>query len=196
MPVITVFGSSRPLEGSPQYSLAYEVGEALAHAGFTVCNGGYGGTMTASSRGAKEAGGSTIGVTTAYFSKTPNRWIDTVIVKETMIDRLLELVARGDGYVVLEGGTGTLLELACVWEFMNKSVIATKPIVTVGGFWDGVVETLKGELVYEGLENCTKYVNRVSTAVECVEVLRKIPSTKLCAEIGSGSDGQITNKLQ
>jgi uncharacterized protein (TIGR00725 family) len=162
----------------PQYTIAYEVGAALAHAGYIVCNGGYGGTMEASAIGAKNAGGATIGIVTDYFSRVPNTWIDTTITLPTMIDRLMDLVNRADGYVVLEGGTGTLLELACVWELMNKSVIREKPIVVVGDFWDGVIETLKNELVFEGLENCTRYVTRVNTAKECVGVLdRALKST-------------------
>jgi uncharacterized protein (TIGR00725 family) len=169
--IITVFGSSRPEKGTVQYSIAYDVGKALAQAGFIVCNGGYGGTMEASAHGAKEAGGSTIGIVTNYFSRIPNQWIDTTITVPTMIDRLMELVKRADGYIVLEGGTGTLLELACVWELMNKSVIRQKPIVVIGNFWDRVIETLKGELVLEGLENCTRYVTRVESPEECAEVL-------------------------
>ncbi len=171
---ISVFGSSRPTEATPQYTIAYEVGAALAHAGYIVCNGGYGGTMEASASGAKNAGGSTIGIVTNFFSRVPNKWIDTTIALPTMIDRLMDLVNRADGYVVLEGGTGTLLELACVWELMNKSVIKKKPIIVVGGFWDGVIETLKNELVFEGLENCTRYVIRVNSAEECIEVLDRM----------------------
>ena len=172
--IISIFGSSRPTPGTPQYAIAFEVGEALARAGYIVCNGGYGGTMEASASGAKKAGGATIGILTKYFSRVPNKWIDTTITTSSMIERLMDLVNRADGYVVLEGGTGTLLELACVWELMNKSVIREKPIVVVGEFWDAVIETLKNELVFEGLENCTKYVTRVDSAEECVSVLDRM----------------------
>ena len=51
--VITIFGSSRPVKGDEEYQLAYEVGKQLSLAGFTVCNGGFGGIMEASARGAK-----------------------------------------------------------------------------------------------------------------------------------------------
>jgi uncharacterized protein (TIGR00725 family) len=172
--VISVFGSSRPREGTLQYTIAYEIGAALARAGYIVCNGGYGGTMEASANGAKNAGGATIGIVTDYFSRLPNPWIDTTITTPTMIDRLMDLVNRADGYVILEGGTGTLLELACVWELMNKNVIREKPIIAVGNFWDRVIETLKNELIFEGLENCTRYVTRVNSAEECAEVLNRM----------------------
>ncbi len=169
--IITLFGSSRPEKGTAQYTIAYEVGRALAKAGYIVCNGGYGGTMKASASGAKEAGGSTLGIVTKYFSRIPNEWIDTTIDTPTMIDRLMELVKRADGYVVLEGGTGTLLEFACVWELMSKGVIPKKPIVVVGDFWDRVIETVKEKLMSEGLKDYTRYVTRVVSAEECVDVL-------------------------
>lgn len=171
--IISVFGSSRPEKGTERYTIAYEVGKALAQAGYTVCNGGYGGTMEASAAGAKEAGGQTLGIVTNFFNRIPNKWIDTTVDTPSMIDRLMELVKRADGYVVLEGGTGTLLELACVWELINKDVLPEKPIIVVGNFWDRVIDTLKNELVFEGLENCTRYVTRVASAEECVEVLNK-----------------------
>ena len=58
--VITVFGSSRPEPGSPAYETAYQLGRAIAEAGWALCTGGYGGTMEASAKGAVEAGGHTV----------------------------------------------------------------------------------------------------------------------------------------
>lgn len=170
---VTVFGSSRPREGEPEYILALEVGKELARAGFTVCNGGYGGTMEASARGAKSAGGATLGVIAEVFSRKPNAWIDSTVTKTTLVDRLMELIARGDAYVVLKGGTGTLLELAAVWELMNKTMMPEKPIVVVGGFWNAVVETLKEELAWEGMERCTKYVSMVESAAQCASIIKQ-----------------------
>lgn len=169
---ISIFGSSRPRPGEAEYQVAHELGSALARAGFTVCNGGYGGIMEASARGAKEAGGRTIGiVSSAFGGRTANPWIDQIVDAPSLMARLLQLVAQGDGYAILKGGTGTLLELAAVWEFMNKSVIVTKPIVIVGGFWDDIVRTLKDELSSEGLESCTRYVTVVDSPYECAVLL-------------------------
>jgi len=171
--VVTVFGSSRTRQGEHDYEIAYNVGRELATAGFTVCNGGYGGTMEASARGAKDAGGDTIGVITKSFpGSTANRWIKTVIEENTLVDRLLKLVSLGDAYVVLRGGTGTLLELAAVWEFMNKNIIREKPIVVVGGFWNGVVKTLKEELAWEGVGDSGRFVTLVDSPDACAAVLR------------------------
>ncbi|MBI3586739.1 MAG: LOG family protein [Ignavibacteriales bacterium] len=170
---ISVFGSSRPGEGTPEYQQAFEIGKHLARAGFTVCNGGYAGIMEASARGAKETGRTTIGVTVDFFPRPANRWIDKEIRAKTMLERLATLVDSADGYVILKGGTGTLLELAYVWEFINKKMIQEKPIVIVGSFWSGVIETLREELLWEGLGDCTKFIQQVETPQECVEFLKK-----------------------
>ena len=61
--IITIFGTGRAKPGDAAYALAYELGKLLVEAGFTIANGGYGGTMSAAARGAVEAGGKTIGVT-------------------------------------------------------------------------------------------------------------------------------------
>lgn len=166
-PIITIFGSSRPSESDPLYHLAYELGKVCAEAGWTVCNGGYGGIMEASARGAKEAGGSTIGVTVSAFARRANKWIDREIHVSTLNERLMKLVELGDAYVILKGGTGTLLELAYVWEFINKGLMTEKPIVVVGEFWNSVIETLREELMGEGLGDCTKLIKQVRTAEEC-----------------------------
>jgi len=171
--IITVFGSSRPREGDPEYTEAKAVGSHLAASGFNVCNGGYGGTMEASARGAKESGGSTIGVTVETFTRKANRWIDREIVKPNLIERLETLVDTADGYVVLKGGTGTLLELAYVWEFINKKLMPERPIVICGAFWNGVVETLREELLWEGMGDCTTIIQRAATPAECAQILRK-----------------------
>ncbi len=73
---ITVFGSSRPEEGHADYTEALELGRALAAAGFAVCTGGYGGVMEGVSRGAREAGGRVLAVTSSFFQSHANRWVE------------------------------------------------------------------------------------------------------------------------
>ncbi len=72
--IITAFGSSRPQPGSQAYETAQALGAALAKSGFVVANGGYGGTMEATARGAREAGGTTIGVTAEPQRPAERRW--------------------------------------------------------------------------------------------------------------------------
>lgn len=145
--VITVFGSSAPLPSSPAYQLAYDLGRAIAEAGWTLCNGGYGGTMEAAARGAVEAGGHTIGVTCSRFGRTgPNRYIQQEIPTFDLLARLNTLVRLGSAYVVLPGGTGTLLELALVWELVNKRLVRrAAPLILLGDHWTPLVELVRRE---------------------------------------------------
>jgi uncharacterized protein (TIGR00730 family) len=170
-PTITVFGSARPRAGDIEYEAARSLGAALAFARYHVCNGGYGGTMEASARGAKEAGGKTIGVVAEFFGTRTNHFIDKTIVVPSLVERLTKLVALGDGYVILKGGTGTLLEFAAVWELMNKNVMEEKPIIVLGNFWNDVISTLNNELLFEGKTSCTKLVSIADNPEKAVRIL-------------------------
>jgi uncharacterized protein (TIGR00725 family) len=141
--VITVFGSSRPEEGHADYAQAVELGKALAEAGFAVCTGGYGGVMEGASRGAREAGGRVLAVTSSFFRSRANRWVDEEMPTATWQDRLFELVRLGDGYVACKGGTGTLVELAVVWEMLNKKAMERRPFVVLGDFWQPILERVR-----------------------------------------------------
>ena len=146
---IAVFGSSRPPEGSERYWEARALGRALAQAGWTIVSGGYRGVMEAASRGAKEAGGKTIGVTTSFFDAKnlePNPWVDEEIKTSTYADRLLKLTAISDGYVIMRGGSGTLTELFFSWELEKNKSIPPRPIVLYGVQWKRIVDFLAGEL--------------------------------------------------
>ncbi len=147
-PIITVFGSSTPRPLSPAYQIAYELGRAIAQAGWTLCNGGYGGTMEAAARGAVEAGGHTIGVTCSSLGWRggPNTYIRQEIPTFDLLTRLNTLVRLGRAYVVLPGGTGTLLELALVWELLNKGLLRRRaPLILLGDHWTPLLEPIRRE---------------------------------------------------
>jgi uncharacterized protein (TIGR00730 family) len=142
--IVTVFGSSRRHEGDPDYEEARSLGRALAESGFAVCSGGYGGVMAAASRGAKEAGGKTYGVTAEFFKNAKvNPWIDVEVRVKTWEERLFELIRLAHGFVACKGGTGTLVELAVVWEMLNKSVMTGKPFAVLGDFWQPILERVR-----------------------------------------------------
>lgn len=148
--IITVFGSARPQAGEADYEEARRLGEELARRGFQVCTGGYTGVMEAVSRGAKEAGGRTIAITSTFFRSQANRWVDEEHAASTWEERLFELIRFGEGFVACKGGTGTLVELAVVWEMLNKGVMAGKPFVTLGDFWSPIIERVREVEVNHG----------------------------------------------
>ena len=104
---ISVFGTARARAGEPVFALAEQLGQALALAGFAVANGGYGGTMLATAKGARGAGGTVIGVTcSAFKSSVANEFVSEQVTTASLDERLDMLVRVGMGYVVLPGGTG------------------------------------------------------------------------------------------
>ncbi|MCB8982287.1 MAG: LOG family protein [Ardenticatenaceae bacterium] len=143
--IITVFGSSRPLPDSAAYNEALTVGRLLAEAGYAVATGGYMGTMEAVSRGAAEAGGHVIGVTSAQIETfrpiPPNRWVKEEIRKELLRDRVTHLVMENDGMIVLPGGIGTLSEMALAWSLMQVGDIPPRPLVLYGPTWRATLTT-------------------------------------------------------
>jgi hypothetical protein len=147
MPVVTVFGGNAVETGDAGYQEAYELGRLLAQAGFTVATGGYYGTMEATSRGAKEAGGRVIGVTTAHFDDRlgPNQWVDEEIKFPTLFQRLHYLVTFSDALVALRGGVGTLSEVALSWSLIQVGEMSRKPLVLVGPHWRQSMETFHRE---------------------------------------------------
>jgi uncharacterized protein (TIGR00730 family) len=140
--IVTVFGTARAGPGDSAYALAAEMGRLLAQAGFAIANGGYGGTMLAAAKGAARAGGEVIGVTcSAFKASRANEYVTREIVAHSLDERLDTLIELGQAYVVLPGGTGTLLELAKVWELKNKGFLkAARPIILVGEFWKPLVD--------------------------------------------------------
>lgn len=150
--IITVFGTSKAAPGEAVFELAQAVGKHLAENGFAMANGGYGGTMLAAAKGAAQAGGKVVGVTCKAFKRgAANEYVTEEIQTETLTERLGKLIELGAAYLVLPGGTGTLLELADVWEHKNKGFPnADKPIILVGAFWEpllGMMAVADGDSV-------------------------------------------------
>ena len=168
--IITIFGTARARPGGAIFTLAYETGRLLAQAGFTIANGGYGGTMLAAAKGAAEAGGDIIGVTcSAFKSGRANEYVTREIVTGSLDERLEKLVELGQAYIVLPGGTGTLLELAKVWELKNKGFLEVdKTIILLGGYWKRLVELIATEDV-----DSSRYVKLADEPKRAVEMIIK-----------------------
>jgi uncharacterized protein (TIGR00730 family) len=172
--IITVFGSSRPNVGEADYEEARRLGGELAQRGFQVCSGGYTGVMEAVSRGAREAGGRTIAITSTFFRTQANSWVDEEHAASTWQERLFELIRFGEGFVACKGGTGTLVELAVVWEMLNKGVMAGKPFVTLGDFWAPIIERVREVEINHGSrwgEARTRLVRGAQNPAEAAEYL-------------------------
>jgi uncharacterized protein (TIGR00730 family) len=143
---IAVFGSGSAPADDPLLAQAERLGRLLAEAGFALLCGGYGGTMEAASRGARQAGGQAIGVTMDLFAPRlqPNRWLTAEQRVSDFFPRLQRLTAA-DGFVVLRGGIGTLTEATLTWSLLQTRQIARKPFLFVGQTWRHLFDAFHAE---------------------------------------------------
>jgi len=168
--IVAVFGSSQIERGHPAYEQAQVVGALLATEGLTVCTGGYGGVMEAVSRGAKAAGGSTIGVTTSWFEGlTPNAWVDKEIHTATFMERLSTITGIGHGYLALLGGIGTLTEIGTVWSLLQTSSLPRRPFVLLSEPWAELLRFCRDALVIRAQD--LQYLQLADTPAEAVATL-------------------------
>jgi uncharacterized protein (TIGR00730 family) len=139
---VSVFGSSSVTSADLSYQTAYRLGRLLADKGMAVISGGYGGIMEACSRGAREAGGKTMGVTTSHCYKKPNAWISEEITVPSWQERLMKLMELGDAFIVMDGATGTWTELFVAWEMLNRKIFK-KPLIVLGEDFKGLLHQLR-----------------------------------------------------
>jgi hypothetical protein len=131
---VTVFGSGDP--PPDVLALAEELGRGIARRGWVLRNGGYGGTMEAAAKGAREEGGRVVGVTCRAFGRSgPNAYIGEVVETADLFERLSTLVERADAFAALPGGTGTLTEVFLTWELMVKGLLVPRALCLVGRAW-------------------------------------------------------------
>jgi hypothetical protein len=169
--IITIFGSSIPKEGDEEYKVAYQLGKMFAQAGFDICNGGNHGIMEASAKGALEHGAKTIGVTVDAFISKPNKYITEQIHCKTLFERIEKLISCGNAFVILQGGTGTLVELAIVWELINKGIMKAKPVACYSKLWNDIVPLIEEQIKKE--KRKTGLVNIFNEPVQLAEFIIK-----------------------
>lgn len=151
-PCVTVFGSARFREGHPYYELAQKLGQELAASGYAVLTGGGPGIMEAANRGAKEAGGLSIGCNIDLpGEQQPNKYLDRYVHFEHFFVRKVMLVKYSQAFVVLPGGLGTLDEVFEAATLMQTGKIESFPIVAMGSqFWQPMRDFIRNSLIVEG----------------------------------------------
>ena len=124
---VSVIGS-----GSEHEANAEEIGRLLAERGAVVVTGGLGEVMAAASRGAKEAGGTTIGILPEETRERANQWVDHAVVTGIGHARNLAVVASGDAVIAVGGRHGTLAEIGFAL-VLGRTVVALEPGWEVDG---------------------------------------------------------------
>jgi uncharacterized protein (TIGR00730 family) len=136
-PCVTVFGSARYGESHPHYALGREVGRGVAELGFTVMTGGGPGLMEAANRGAKEAGGRSVGCNIELpHEQLPNPFLDRWVSSRYFFVRKVLLFKYSYAFIGLPGGLGTLDELFEALVLMQTGKIESFPVVLIGtDYW-------------------------------------------------------------
>jgi uncharacterized protein (TIGR00730 family) len=148
-PAVTVFGSARIAEDDPLYEQSREVGRRLAEAGFAVVTGGGPGTMEAANRGAKDAGGTSVGFNIELpHEQRANVYLDIEVKFRHFYARKVCLVKASEGFVLMPGGFGTLDELFESLTLIQTGKLLHFPVVLVGTeHWQPLVEFWSSRLL-------------------------------------------------
>lgn len=151
-PCVTVFGSARFTEDHPYYAMGREVGRRLAEAGYNVMTGGGPGIMEAANRGAREAGGLSIGCNIQLpMEQTPNPYLDHFVEFEHFFVRKVMLVKYSSAFVVMPGGFGTLDEAFEVITLVQTGKLERFPVVAMGGeYWQDLQDFVRNTLLPAG----------------------------------------------
>ena len=106
-----------------------------------------------------------LGVTAELWNKEPNSFITVEVREQRLFDRITKLLELGDAYVILQGGTGTLLEFAAIWEYANKNLQQPKSIICHSNMWKEIVDVMNKQIKLE---------NRRTDLVKCTESVDEI----------------------
>ena len=175
-PCVTVFGSARFKEDHRYYALGREVGRGLAELGFTVVTGGGPGIMEAVNRGAREAGGLSIGCNIELATEQkPNPYLDRWITFRHFFVRKVMLVKYSYAFVALPGGFGTLDEIFETATLIQTHKIRNFPLVLVASdFWRPLIDFVRGPLQGQGVIDPADAdrIALVDSAADAVEAVR------------------------
>ena len=152
-PGVSVFGGARVPPESEVYQHAERIGELLSREGFAVITGAGSGVMEAVNRGAKGAGGPSIGLNIKLpFEQVPNPHADTVIHFDYFFARKVMFVKYACAFVGLPGGFGTLDETFECLTLKQTEKMKNFPIVLFGSdYWTGLIEWLRAQVLSRGL---------------------------------------------
>ncbi len=148
---VTVFGSARVAPSDPHYASAQEVGRLLAGHGFAVITGGGPGIMEAANRGAREAGGRSIGCNIELpFEQSSNPYVDTIIDFRYFMVRKTMFIKYSSAFVIFPGGFGTMDELFEALTLIQTGKIYHFPVILFGrAYWAGLVRWLQSRVLRE-----------------------------------------------
>jgi uncharacterized protein (TIGR00730 family) len=152
-PAVTLFGSARIAEGHPHYEAARSVGRRFAERNWAVITGGGPGLMEAGNRGAREAGGLSVGFNIDLpHEQAPNPYLDISHTFRHFYARKVCFVKPAEGFVVFPGGFGTLDELYEALTLIQTGKVLHFPVVLFDSdHWAEMLEWVRLELLDDRL---------------------------------------------
>lgn len=144
-PAVSVFGSARTPQSSRDYATAMEIGGRIVQCGYAVITGGGPGIMEAANRGAREAGGKSVGLNIALpREQIPNPYQNIALDFHYFFVRKLMFVKYSSAFICLPGGFGTMDELFESLTLVQTGKAPPMRIVLVGSaFWNGLVTWIR-----------------------------------------------------
>ena len=148
---VTIFGSARITPEDPQYLAAQEVARLLAAAGFAIITGAGPGIMEAANRGAKLAGGRSIGCNIELpFEQGANPYVDTLINFRYFFVRKTMFIKYSNAFIIFPGGFGTLDEAFEALTLIQTGKINQFPVVLFGRhYWAGLIRWIQSRVLGE-----------------------------------------------
>ncbi len=177
-PCVTVFGSARFDASHPYYSLARRVGAELAAAGFAVMTGGGPGLMEAANRGARDAGGGSIGCNIVLpVEQRPNPYLDRFVECRYFFVRKVLLAKYSYAFIAAPGGFGTLDELSEILVLIQTGKMKAFPVVLLGrDYWKGLIDFFRETLIAQSTIT-TEDLDRIiitDDPKEAVDAIREV----------------------
>ena len=152
-PAVTVFGSARVRENHPAFAAARMTGRRLAEAGFAVVTGGGPGVMEAANRGAREAGGLSVGFNIELpHEQQSNPYVDIGLTFKHFYVRKTMFVKAAEGFVIFPGGFGTLDELFESLTLIQTCKVLHFPVVLFdSAYWRSLLDWMREPLLADGM---------------------------------------------
>ena len=152
-PAVTIFGSARVREGDAPYEDARAVARRFAERGWAVVTGGGPGVMEAANRGAKDAGGLSIGFNIELpHEQHVNPYLDISLTFRHFYARKTMFVKAAEGFVVFPGGFGTADELFEALTLIQTGKVLHFPVVLFdSAYWDELLDWFRDDLLAEGM---------------------------------------------
>jgi len=149
---VTIFGSARTHPDDPQYQAAQEVARLLAEAGFAIMTGAGPGIMEAANKGAKLAGGRSVGCNIELpFEQGANPYVDTLVNFRYFFVRKTMFIKYSNAFIIFPGGFGTLDEAFEALTLIQTGKIYQFPVVLFGRhYWAGLIRWLQSRVLSEG----------------------------------------------